>query len=231
MTRRAELAAGLDAVRSRLEQACSAAGRASSDVRLVAVSKTWPATDIALLQDLGVTDFGENRDQEAAQKAAALADRRPIWHFVGAVQTRKARSVASYADVVHSLDRAALVAALDAGAVQAGRTLDVLLQVSLDGDPARGGAAPDALSALADAVERAGALRLRGLMAVPPPGLEPVRAFAQLADIAARLRADHPTAKELSAGMSADLEPAVMHGSTLVRVGTAVFGHRPPLLR
>lgn len=231
MTRSDELAAGLAEVTGRIDAACRAAGRAPSEVALVAVSKTWPASDVRLLQDLGVTRFGENRDAEARDKAAALVDRPPTWHFVGAVQSSKAASVARYADVVHSLDRPSLLAALDRGAVSAGRIVDVLLQLSLDGDPARGGAVAADLPALADAVEGAPGLRLRGLMAVAPLGAEPAAAFAELARVAARLRADHPAATEVSAGMSGDLEQAVAHGATLVRVGTALFGHRPPPLR
>lgn len=231
MTRLDELAAGLAAVTERIATACSAAGREPSEVALVAVSKTWPASDVRLLQDLGVTRFGENRDAEARDKAAALADRPPTWHFVGAVQSGKAASVARYADVVHSLDRPSLLAALDRGALAAGRSVDVLLQVSLDGDPARGGAAADALPALADAVETAAGLRLRGVMAVAPVDADPGAVFTALAGVAARLRADHPAATEISAGMSGDLEQAVAHGATLVRVGTALFGHRPPPLR
>jgi PLP dependent protein len=231
VTRRDELVAGLAAVTERIVAACRAAGRAPSEVALVAVSKTWPASDVRLLQDLDVTRFGENRDAEARDKAAALADRPPTWHFVGAVQSSKSASVARYADVVHSLDRTSLLTALDRGAVAAGRTLDVLLQLSLDGDPARGGAVAADLPALADAVEAAPGLRLRGLMAVAPLGAEPAAAFAELARVAALLRADHPTVTELSAGMSGDLEQAVAHGATLVRVGTALFGHRPPPLR
>lgn len=231
MTRRDELVAGLAAVTGRIAAACRAAGREPSEVSLVAVSKTWPASDVRLLQDLGVTRFGENRDAEARDKAAALADRPPTWHFVGAVQSSKAASVARYADVVHSLDRASLLSALDRGAVAAGRTVDVLLQLSLDGDPARGGAPAADLPGLADAVEAAPGLRLRGVMAVAPLGAEPDAAFAELARVAALLRANHPAATEVSAGMSGDLEQAVAHGATLVRVGTALFGHRALPLR
>ncbi|MCU1590500.1 MAG: alanine racemase domain protein, partial [Frankiales bacterium] len=140
MTRADELAANLAAFEERLAATCAAAGRPREDINVVAVTKTFPATDVLLMRDLGVRDFGENRDAEAAAKAAAVTEVR--WHFVGAVQTNKARSVASYADVVHSLDRPALVTALSLGAQRAGRTVDVLLQVSLDGAPGRGGAAP-----------------------------------------------------------------------------------------
>jgi pyridoxal phosphate enzyme (YggS family) len=224
--RRAELAAALAALEQRLQRACAAARRDRSQVTLVAVSKTHPADDVRVLRDLGVRDFGENRDQEARVKAGAVDGVR--WHFVGALQTNKARSVATYADLVHSVDRRPLVDALSTGARRAGRELDVLLQVSIDGDPARGGAVPKDVPTLADAVGAAPGLRLRGVMAVAPLGADPDRAFGELADIVARLRADHPGASEISAGMTGDLEQAIAHGATFVRVGTALFGRRPP---
>jgi pyridoxal phosphate enzyme (YggS family) len=229
--RRAELVAALAEVERRLTTACAAAGRPRDDVRLIAVTKNRPATDVALLRELGVLDVGESKDQEAAAKAADLADPSLRWHFVGRLQRNKARSVASYADVVHAVDRAALVAALSAGALRAGRALDVLLQVSLDGDPDRAGASPGDLRALADAVAHAPGLRLAGLMAVAPLGVPPGPAFARLAVLSGQVRTDHPAATWISAGMSADLEDAVAHGATHVRVGTALLGQRPPVSR
>lgn len=232
MSRRDELAAALAAVEQRLAAACAAAGRARDDVLLVAVSKTRPASDVALLAELGVVDVGENKDQEAAAKAAELAATTALrWHFVGQVQRNKARSIASYASAVHSVDRLALVPALSKGAVLAERTLDVLLQVSLSDDPERGGVPVAGLPALADAAAQAEGLRLVGLMAVAPLGEDPARAFDRLASCAAGLRRDHPQARAISAGMSGDLEQAVAAGATHVRVGTALFGARPPLLR
>lgn len=225
MTRAEELARNLAAVEDRLAAACAAAGRDRSEVELVAVTKFHPVEDVAALRDLGVRAFGESRDQEARDKAAALPDVR--WHFVGRLQTNKAASVASYASVVESVDRLPLVEALAKGAGRAGRTVDVLVQVSLDGDPDRGGALPGDLPALADAVATADGLRLRGLMAVAPLGADPDAAFAALARLSSALRADHPGATEVSAGMTADLEQAVRHGSTAVRVGTALLGQRP----
>lgn len=227
--RRQELADNLADVRRRIEVACAAAGRSPEEVTLVAVTKTWPASDAALLRDLGVADLAENRDQEARPKAAAVTGVR--WHFVGSVQTNKARSIASYADVVHAVDRAAVVTALHDGAVRAGRSVDVLLQVSLDGDPARGGALPADLAALAAAVEAAAPLRLAGLMAVAPLGADPVRAFGPLRQLALDLVAVHPGATALSAGMSGDLEAAIGAGATQVRVGTALLGPRRAPLR
>ncbi len=239
--RREELAGSLEQVRGRIERACAGAGRDLAEVTLVVVTKTFPAADVARLAALGVLDVGENRDQEAAAKAAVLGDLGLRWHFVGQLQRNKARSVAGYADVVHSLDRPGLARALDRGAERAGRRVEVLVQVDLDesaaagGDlararaGARGGARPDAVSALADEVASASALVLRGVMAVAPREQDPARAFARLAEVAARLRADHPQATWVSAGMSGDLEQAVQAGATHLRVGSAILGHRPPL--
>jgi hypothetical protein len=229
VTRAQELAERLAAVEQRIAAACAAAGRGRSEVALVAVTKFHPASDVAALRDLGVERFGESRDQEARAKAAEVEGVR--WHFVGRLQSNKAASVTAYADVVESCDRAKLVPALSAGAVRAGRVVDVLVQVSLDGDDTRGGAPADDVPALADAVAAAEGLRLAGLMAVAPLGEEAGRAFERLARLAERLRQDHPDARELSAGMSGDLEQAVAHGSTSVRVGTALLGPRPPALR
>jgi pyridoxal phosphate enzyme (YggS family) len=229
MSRRDELAANLTELEARIIGACTAAARGRDEVTLIAVTKTWPVTDCVLLRDLGVTELGENRDQEAAQKAAAVAGVR--WHFVGSVQTNKARSVASYADVVHSVDRPSLVSVLGDGAVRTGRTVDVLLQVSLDGDPDRGGADPSAVPALAEQVALTAGLRLAGVMAVAPLGADPAEAFGRLAEISHRLRTDHPDATAISAGMTGDLEQAVVAGATHLRVGTALLGARPAPLR
>lgn len=230
--RRDEVAANLGKVRDRIAAACAAAGRDAAEVTLVAVTKTYPASDVALLAGLGVTEVGENRDQEAAPKAAALAaDGVPVrWHFVGRLQRNKCRSVAGYADVVQSVDSVRLADALGAAAERHGRALDVLVQVSLDGDTSRGGTLPGAdLDAVAAGVAAQEALRLAGLMAVAPLGEPPDAAFARLADIAARFRVDHPTAVILSAGMSDDLESAISFGATHVRVGSALLGRRHSL--
>jgi PLP dependent protein len=227
--RAAELAARLQAVEDRLAAACAAAGRARDEVALVAVTKFHPLSDLALLKELGVRRFGESRDQEARAKAAGLTG--VSWHFVGRLQTNKAASVATYADVVESCDRVALVHALSAGARKAGRALDVLVQVSLDDDTDRGGAAVAQVPELAQAVSDADGLRLRGVMAVAPLGADPVQAFTRLAEVAREVRAAHPDAVTVSAGMTGDLEQAVACGSTTVRVGTALLGPRPPVLR
>jgi pyridoxal phosphate enzyme (YggS family) len=229
VTRADELADRLQALEHRLAAACADAGRDRAEVGLVAVTKFHPVADIAVLRDLGVERFGESRDQEARQKATEVPGVR--WHFVGRLQTNKAASVAAYASVVESCDRLRLVPALSAGAVRAGRELDVLVQVSLDEDPERGGAPASEVPALADAVEAAAGLRLAGVMAVAPLGEDPAQAFARLRALAGRVREDHPGARELSAGMTDDLEQAVAAGSTSVRVGTALLGPRPPALR
>ncbi|KMS83071.1 YggS family pyridoxal phosphate-dependent enzyme [Prauserella rugosa] len=238
--RRAELAESLRAVRARIDAACAAAGRGPGEVRLVAVTKTFPASDAALLTDLGMTDLAENRDQEAGPKAAEVAALRPEaparWHMVGRLQRNKARSVVRWAHEVQSVDSPRLAEAL-AKAVRNARDrgetsgpLDVLIQASLDSpDEAerRGGCPLPDLPALADLIARSGEqLRLRGVMAVAPLGQDPEPAFARLAEAHARVRRDHPDATELSAGMSGDLEQAVAHGSTCVRVGTALLGGR-----
>jgi pyridoxal phosphate enzyme (YggS family) len=236
--RRAELAAGLARVRSRIADACTAVGRDRGSVTMIAVTKTHPAADVLALASLGVRDVGENRDQEAAGKAAevAAAGVRPRWHFVGQLQRNKCRSVARYAEVVHSVDSVRLAGALEtAVAAVRDHPLEVLVQVSLDGTPERGGARPGSadpdtgLGPVAAAVAAAGSLRLTGLMAVAPLGWEPERAFARLAEVAAGFRAEHPGATELSAGMSGDLEAAIAHGATQVRIGSALLGKRPTL--
>jgi pyridoxal phosphate enzyme (YggS family) len=224
-----EIAANLDAVRRRIRDACTEAGRPEDDVSLVVVTKFFPASDVRVLADLGVTDVGENRHQEAEAKAAECADLGLRWHFIGGLQSNKAAAVAAYADVVESVDRAKLVGPLSRGARARGAEVDVLLQVSLDppGADHRSGAAPADLPDLARRVVEADLLRLRGLMAVAPLGEDPRTAFARLADVREELVREHPGATVLSAGMSGDLEAAIACGATHVRVGSAVLGPRP----
>ncbi|HSF36143.1 MAG TPA: YggS family pyridoxal phosphate-dependent enzyme [Nocardioides sp.] len=229
MSRRDEVAANLDVVRQRISAACAEAGRAAGDVSLVVVTKFFPASDVRLLAEMGVSDVGENRHQEAEAKAAECADLDLRWHFIGGLQSNKAAAVASYADVVESVDRPKLVGPLARGAHARGHDVDVLLQVSLDPPEAdnRSGARPDDLADLARRVQEAGMLRLRGLMAVAPLGEDPDAAFARLAEVRRSFLRDHPRATALSAGMSGDLEAAIRHGATHVRVGSAVLGERP----
>lgn len=233
MSRYDDLAASLAAVRDRIAAARAAAGRTDpgDDVGLVVVTKFFPASDVRILADLGVTDVGENRHQEAQAKAADCDDLPLRWHFIGGLQTNKAAAVARYASVVESVDRAELLPRLARGAQEAGHALDVLLQVSLDppGRPGRSGVAPEDLEALADAAAATEGLTLTGLMAVAPLGEDPGQAFERLAAIRRRLLTFHPDATELSAGMSGDLEQAIAAGATHVRVGSAVLGSRPSL--
>lgn len=254
--RRSELEKNLAEVRSRIAVACAAAGRDPGEITLIAITKTRPPADVLLLHELGLTDFGENKDQEAAPKAAAcaaaLADAdavagadasagaarsRPLrWHFVGQLQTNKASSVAGYADVVHSVDRVRLVRALGAAARKAGRELTCLVQVDLDtatvpADPARGGVPPGQVREIAEAIEAEQNLILGGVMAIAPLGADPVRAFAPLRPCSLAVRAVNPAAAIISAGMSGDLEAAIGNGATHVRIGTALLGARRPLVR
>jgi len=251
--RRGELEKNLAEVRNRIAAACAAAGRDPGEITLIAITKTRPPSDVLLLHELGLTDFGENKDQEAAPKAAACAAAlaagpgpdvgpdvgpggrsQPLrWHFVGQLQTNKASSVAGYADVVHSVDRARLVRALGAAAGKAGRELTCLVQVDLDtpADPARGGVPPAQVREIAEAVEATRALILGGVMAIAPLDADPVRAFAALRPCSLAVQAVNPAATIISAGMSGDLEAAIGNGATHVRIGTALLGARRPLVR
>jgi PLP dependent protein len=242
--RRAELVTRLTAVRARIDTACAAAGRDPNEVQLVAVTKTYPASDVCALLTLGVRDIGESRDQEArvkvAETAELLAAARgpgrappdpPRWHLVGRLQTNKARHVVTYAYAVHSVDRAELASALADAAARRRRPtpLRVFVQVSLDGDPRRGGITAEGVGGVAETVVSRTELALVGVMAVAPMEADPDRAFAALQAVSDRLRTDHPDAQSISAGMSEDLEPAVRHGATHVRVGSALLGRRPPV--
>jgi pyridoxal phosphate enzyme (YggS family) len=227
--RRQEIAAGLAAVKERIAGACARSGRDPDEVRLIVVTKFFPASDVRLLADLGVTDVGENRHQEAEAKAEECADLGITWHFIGGLQSNKAAAVARYAHAVHSVDRAKLVDPLNRGAHERSDPVDVLLQVSLDppGQDQRYGADPADLDGIARSVEEAGMLRLRGLMAVAPLDEDPVAAFGRLAEVRKRFLETWPGASWLSAGMSADLEAAIAAGATHVRIGSAVLGSRP----
>jgi pyridoxal phosphate enzyme (YggS family) len=229
--RREELAARLADVRRRIEKACEAAGRDAAGITLIAVTKTRPASDVRLLYELGVCDVGENRDAEAAPKAAQCADLDLTWHFIGQLQTNKCASVARYASVVHSVDRPRLIRALGQAVRRAERVMDCLIEVSLDGDPARGGALAGDVPALAEALAAEPGLVLSGVMAVAPLGMAPADAFARLLGSAAAVRAVRPAATVISAGMSGDLEAAVEAGATHLRIGTALIGDRGPRVR
>lgn len=235
--RKTELATNLGTVEARIASACAAAGRKREEVTLIVVTKTYPASDVRLLAELGVRHVAENRDQDAAPKAAACADLPLTWHFVGQLQTNKVRSVVGYADFVHSVDRAKLVSSLSAAAVRAEREVGCLIQVALDAEAGgrgdRGGVAPDGIEELASAVDAAPGLRLAGLMTVAPLSGEYAgrqqAAFERLVEFSSLVRSAHPAANMVSSGMSADLEQAVAAGATHVRVGSAVLGVRPRL--
>ncbi|HEY9358484.1 MAG TPA: YggS family pyridoxal phosphate-dependent enzyme [Arthrobacter sp.] len=233
VARTAELEQGLAAVRSRIGAATRASGRADEPT-LIVVTKFHPAEDIRRLAGLGVTDVGENRDQEASAKAEALHDLGLHWHFVGQLQSKKAKSVVRYAHAVHSVDRPQLADGL-ARAVAAERdrsgrdALECFIQVSLDDDAGahRGGAAPADVQSLAEQLAAADGLVLAGVMAVAPLGVPPEASFEKLAAISARLTADHPAATGISAGMSQDLEVAIRFGATHLRIGSDILGSRP----
>ncbi len=226
-----ELAARWEALQDRVAAAAQAANRSPAELTVIAVTKTWPYSDIAHLLTLGVLDIGENRAQELSSKLeqAASAGARSAsirWHFIGQLQRNKAGLVGRSCTAVHTVDRPELIAPLSRAAAAVGRRLDVFLQLSLDGDPRRGGAAEAELAPLADLVTAADALTLRGLMAVPPLGQQARPAFARLRAARDRLCRLHPGASALSAGMSGDLEDAVMEGATHLRVGTGLMGSR-----
>ena len=248
VSRPEELAGYLAATRDRIAAACAAAGRDPAGITLIAVTKTYPASDVLALAGLGLTDFGENRDQEAAPKAAAVAAAgQPVtWHFIGQLQTNKANRIARYADYVHSVDRIRLVRALGKAARAAGRELTCLVQVSLDpadldtgtsntrgaggvGErdaQARGGVPPATLAEVAAAIEAEEGLILGGLMAVAPRYADPLDAFVPLRRLSEVVRSVNASATMVSAGMSGDLEAAIEHGATHLRIGTALLGDR-----
>ncbi|MEO3938642.1 YggS family pyridoxal phosphate-dependent enzyme [Dermatophilaceae bacterium Soc4.6] len=237
--RAAELAAGLAAVEGRVTAACAEAGRARSEVTLVVVTKFFPARDVRLLVDLGVRDLGESRAQEALGKLEdpllASVRERVATHFIGQVQTNKAAAVVGWADLIHTVDRSRLVRALARAAEAAQTCQSVLVQVSLEppdlaapGEPGeRGGIAAPRAAELADLVAQEPTLRLAGVMAVAPREGEPDEAFTRLAEVSRGIREAHPDAVVVSAGMSGDLETAVRHGATHLRVGSAILGSRP----
>lgn len=245
----AELAAvseRIDRFRVRLHEACQAAGREPGDVTLIAVTKNHPPGYAAQAARSGLIELGENKPQELARKSEGLAEIDPAladevtWHFIGRLQRNKAKQVAAYADLVHSIDRAALADAVAKAAVADDRwsvqqPLPVLLQVNLDPDAprdehdstaARGGVHPLDVLSLADRVAAHDHLRVRGVMAIAPLGQDPQRCFARLYDASVALREAHPGAELISAGMTGDFPAAIENGATHVRVGTALFGDR-----
>jgi len=221
-----DLEARLARVAADVGDAVRAAGRRPDEVTTIVVTKFHPAELVSRLYDLGVRDVGENRHQEAQVKAADLSGLEGLrWHFVGQLQSKKARQARRYAAAVHSLDRASVV---DALAADDGALVDGFVQVNLTDDPGRGGVAPADVEALAERIVSTPGLRLRGVMAVAPLD-EPARpAFARLRVISDRVRSIAPEAGDISAGMSGDFAEAVAEGATHLRIGTAITGMRPP---
>jgi pyridoxal phosphate enzyme (YggS family) len=218
MNRTEELSKNLETVRSKI------AAVAKHEVTLIAVTKTFPVSDAQILHDLGVREFGENRDVEGAEKSAIVSGK---WHFQGQIQSNKLKSITSWASVIHSLDDPRHFEIIEKVAPH---PLEIFLQVSLDGAHHRGGAGLEDLHSLASLVEKSQTHTLAGLMSVPPLGLDPNQAFAQLAVIHAEFMKLFPGATSLSAGMSGDYESAISHGATHVRVGSSILGSRSPHL-
>jgi pyridoxal phosphate enzyme (YggS family) len=229
--RLSEIQSNLEIIQTRISKACSAAGRDISEITLIAVTKTYPASDVDLLKQLGIENVGENRDQEASSKQAEVKNEFK-WHFIGQLQSNKAKSVVNYADLIHSVDRWSLAKEMQKSAQGINKVQPVLIQVDLDQsgpDPTRGGIWPAELSELAAAISQASHLELKGLMSVAPLGEKPELAFARLKDIRASFLKEHPQAQILSAGMSDDLEAAILHGATHLRIGSALLGERPKI--
>lgn len=221
-SREDELSFNLNSVRERIEQAAKRAGRHLEEITLIAVTKTYPVSDVEILHDLGVENFAENRDREGREKSAIVPAR---WHFQGQIQSNKISSIASWANVVHSLDDPRHLRLLSA-AVPESKIISIFIQVCLDPQPGRGGILPQELSPLAELVLTQPSLRLEGLMAVAPLGEDPESAFSRLGQIHSDFRAQFPSAPSLSAGMSGDFEIAIGHGATHVRVGSSILGSR-----
>ena len=219
----ADLSERLTTVREVVSDAALQAGRDPGAITTVVVTKFHPVSLIRELAVLGVRDVGENRHQDAEPKAAELADLPLTWHFVGQLQSKKARQVRAYARVIHSIDRPSLVTAL----ASTDADLDCFIQVNLTGDPERGGVAADQLDALVATVLATSGLRLLGLMAVAPLNEEPRRAFAGVRELSERVRTMAPDADKLSMGMSSDFRAAILEGATHLRIGTAITGKRP----
>jgi pyridoxal phosphate enzyme (YggS family) len=216
-----ELSRNLDSIRARIGAAAQGSGRSSDEVTLIVVTKTFPASDVQILYDLGVRDFGENRDQEASVKSLELPDD-CRWHFQGQIQSNKLKSIAEWADVLHSIDDIAHARKLNSLVAEK----DVFVQVSLDNLPNRGGVLPNLLPDFLEEISALANLNLRGLMAVAPLGEEPARAFSRLKELSDQVVRVHPKAHEISAGMSNDFEAAIAQGATHIRIGSQILGVR-----
>ena len=218
--RRSEITSNLQVVRDEISKAVASTGRSLDEITLIAVTKTFPASDVEILRDLGVTHFGENRDADAAPKADAVAG---TWHFQGQIQSNKLKSITTWANVIHSLDEIRHFEVIEKSAPH---PLDIFCQVSLDGSEGRGGVSEQKLYELAQAIEKSATHRLQGLMAVAPLGVDPADAFSKLSAIHKAFMADFPKANKLSAGMSGDYKEAIAHGATHLRIGSSILGSR-----
>ena len=220
----------LQAVQARISDAARVAGRAPGSIRLIAVSKTFPADDITALRAAGQRDFGESYLQEAEAKIETLGDAGVVWHFIGPIQSNKTRAIAEHFDWVHSIERTKIAERLAVQRPARLQPLDVCIQVNVSGEATKSGVSPDDVPALARAVAGLDRLRLRGLMAIPEPtddpGLQRAR-FRMLRELRDRIALEVGPLDTLSMGMSDDLESAIAEGATMVRVGRALFGNRP----
>lgn len=219
----------LDVVEQKISDAALSAGRSRDDITLIVVSKNNPAQLVLDLAELGVTNFGENRDQEAKPKAAevALAGKTVTWHFVGQLQSNKAKSALSYSSVLHSLDRPSLLDAVGKAVADRAEPLDVFIQLNLTEDENRGGIQTQTVLSFAEQVLQTPNLRLLGLMGVAGLDVDPRVDFDRIRRSSEQLMQIAPDAKCISAGMSEDFELAIASGATHVRIGTAITGKRP----
>lgn len=221
--RQQQLSENLTAVEERISAACKQAHRERSEINLIAVTKTYPVSDVQILFGLGVRDFGENRDDEGAQKSQLVTAH---WHFQGQVQSKKLRSIASWAKTIHSIDSLEHLEKLSRTLQDSGNVVEVFLQLSLDGDPSRGGAEINELLAMAAATTVMTEIKLAGLMCVPPAQWEHERAFSEIAQKAAVFTREFPDSAAISAGMSGDFETAIKYGATHIRIGSQILGSR-----
>lgn len=218
-----ELASNLNSAEERIEASCRAANRDRSSVTLIAVTKTYPSSDVELLRSLGITNFGENRDDEGAEKSQAVDAH---WHFQGQIQSKKLRSISSWARTIHSIDNSEHLQKLNRCLIETGKKIEIFLQLSLDADPLRGGVGVEEIFTLATSAMALEQINLAGLMCVPPPHWEIEMAYTQIAQKAQLFAQRFPASTAISAGMSGDFETAVRYGATHIRVGSQILGSR-----
>jgi pyridoxal phosphate enzyme (YggS family) len=223
-TRIDDISQALSQVEERIVRACRSVGRIRDDVTLIAVTKTYPASDVQILQGLGINNFGENRDAEGVEKSSLI---KAHWHYQGEVQSKKIGSISRWAGTVHSLDDLSHIEKFDRALQALGdKSLQVFIQVSLDGNPTRSGLQPRDLMQACQAVTNSSHLHLMGVMAVPPVEFDPEKSFAHVAAIAEGVKSSFPEARYLSAGMSGDFEVAIAYGATHIRIGSQILGSR-----